>query len=180
MRKQLVDLVESVRDLGLGRVPTEVNPSGISLRGSKAEFAQKLGRVHDALAALDQAGAKSASLTPDDAAGPAQAVDPSMDVMLLRMALDGVFRWMRSQGIDITEPHAVVAQVLKGPTPASGGARYRPTPGYVIKPAAGGKPGVMTKLTPELHERASLSSLAGREYRAQQVDTLLGAAAPRR
>ncbi len=179
MRKQIVDLVESVRDLGLGRVPPEVNPSGIVLKGNKAEFAEKLGRVHDALEALDQAGAKSAALTPGEPAGAPQAVDPSMDVALLRMALDGVFRWMRSQGIDITEPHAVVAQVLKGPTPGTGGARYRPTPGFVIKPS-GGKPGVMTKLTPELHEKVSLASLAGREYRAQQVDALLGAAAPRR
>jgi hypothetical protein len=170
MRREVVELIEAVRQLRVQRVPRHDNPRNIRICGDRKEFPDRLHRVALALEGVDRAGASAL-----DGLGS----DPSMDAARLRMALDGVFRWMRSVNMDIAEPHAVVANALG--VQAKTGKAFKPTPKSVHK-AIGKKNGSakpLLRLDPGPGEEVSYSKLREKAFRVQMVQTSLGAAAPR-
>jgi hypothetical protein len=122
MRREVVELIEAARALKVQRVPRPDNPRNIRIGGDRKEFPDRLHRMAVALEAVDRAGAQALD---------GMGRDPSMDAARLRMALDGVFRWMRSVGMDIAEPHAVVANALGAQ--AKAGKAFKPTPKSMTK-----------------------------------------------
>jgi hypothetical protein len=169
MRREVVELIESVRALNVRVVPAQNGRRTIRVGGTRKEFPGRLYRVARALEAVDAAGAKSL-----DGIG-----DPSQDAARLRMALDGIFRWMRSVGMDISQPHAIVANAL-GAKENSSGKRFRPVPQYAhdgFKKSS--KPKPLLKLQPGPGEKISIDSLRQKGYQAQMVVTAMGSAAAR-
>ena len=166
MKREIADLIEAVRELGVVLAPTVQNPTSIRLQGNRDEFPERLWNLGEALEAVDKAGSASIDETPDD---------PSMDPACLRLALDGVFRWMRSNGLDVTEPHAVVASAM-GAGKSSGKA-YRLIPKFAhdgFKKNMRPKP--LLKLSPNPGEKITLESLRNKEMQANLVENSLGSA----
>ena len=174
MRREVFGVVEAARSLQVVLAPTEANARGIRLGCSRAELPERLWRVAKSLETFDRAGAS--------AMGSAQAgSDPAMDAARLRVALDGVFRWMRSTGLDIAEPHALVSQALGAAGPdAKQPKGYKPVPRFA--PNGFGKarrPSPLLRLDPAPGETVSLGGLAAKETQARATEATMGAAAPR-
>ena len=171
MRREIAELVDAARGLGVRLSPTPANAKAIRLDGDRDTFPDRLRRVAQALEAVDRAGGVANAAD----AGP----DASVDAARLRLALDGVFRWMRMMGLDVTEPHAVVAAAMGVESAATKGA-YKPKPAFAgnvsLADRPGGKPKPMLKLVPEPGEKLSIENLRRRELRAQMIEASLGAA----
>lgn len=171
-RREVVELVEAARGLGVRiTVKPGKTQQSIVIHGRRDEFPGKLKRVAEALEAVDKSG--SAALEGEGA-------DPSMDAARLRLALDGVFRWMRSTGLDVSDPHAIVAAALgaKGDKPGRG---YKPVPRFApdgFKKDQRPKP--LLKLMPQPGDKIGMNSIRQKAALAQQVEASLGAAAPGR
>ena len=121
MRKEVVELLEASRNLRVRIVDDDKHPTGIVLGGNKADFPSKLKVLALAIEAVDKAGSKAFEGM--------QEASPSMDPVRLRMALDGIFRWMRSMGIALDEPHDIVAVAL-GMSKAKNKVRRNAVPKY--------------------------------------------------
>lgn len=166
VKRETFELVESARGLQVRLAPKAVNPKNVRIAGDKSTFPDRLHRVAVALEAVDRSGA----------AGLEDADDPSMDAARLRMAVDGVFRWMRSVGIDVEEPHALVAAALGVQVKAKICKPAPPMPG--APRGAGRKPGPLLRLAPGPGENFSMSALRDRSLRMRMVEASMGAAAP--
>lgn len=182
MKREVVELVEAARRLEIRVAPKPDNPRAIRISGSRAEFPDRLYRVAVALAAVDRAGAAALDGTSD----------PASDAARLRMALDGVFRWMRSCGMDVAEPHAIVANAL-GVQSQQKSKRFRPQPKFACdRPVKytnergkdGGftknvKPRPLLKLAPGPGEKITLDALRRKAFEVQTVQNIMGAAGAR-
>lgn len=171
MRREVAALAEAVRELSLEIAPSDDGVDTVKIRCPKAEFPIRLARLQRMLEALDAASASASDVAP-----------PSENAAM-RMALDAVFRWMRSKGMDVSEPHAAVAAVLRG-TETSGGTRSapKPTPRFAVDQMGKShkrRPKPLLNLGPEHGEKVTLYSLRQKNLRANTVLTTLGAAAPR-
>ncbi len=91
MHKAINNLIERVRRLEMTKMPTEKNPYGIKISISKEKFPLRLYDVVDALEALDKSGAMERN-----------------EEMKLKMSIDQIFRWMKLQNIDLSEPFAIL------------------------------------------------------------------------
>ena len=165
MRREVVNLIESVRELQIQLTPKPDNPDGIRLGGERATFPTRLKNVAEALQELDRVGSAGLNGIPVE--------DPTLDSAKLRMALDGVFRWMRFQGLDVKEPHNIVAQSL-GVEEAKKGKTYRPIPKFAPNAHKKSGSGISTNLNVAVGEKVSLEGLAQKEYQAHIVDNLMG------
>ena len=170
MRKETIALLEAARGLGVELAPTRDNPAGIRVACAREEFPLRLGELARAVEAFDKAAGQG---------GPAVVADPATpDAQLMRMALDAVFRWMRGQGMDVKEPHAAVAAVLRG----KGGR-----PAEVLKaipkfahdaPRGTRKPKPLLRLEPGASDIVTLNSLRKRNLQADMTLNSMGHAAP--
>ena len=182
MRRELANLIEAVRNLGLSRVPSGC---GITINGNREEVSAKFERLLASLEAYDRA-TSSANASEASASQPAQEKpapqghdDPTMNPLLLRQALNGMFNWLKDSGHDISRAHDIVADALTAEPAPSEGRKPRPKPSFI----AGGKGGkfkIVTDLIPPPDEKVSLKSLADREFRASQADRIMAHAAPSR
>ena len=167
MRKEIITLVEAVRHLSIELSPTNDNINGIKITCSRSDFPVRLACLRRALDAYDASTAVSNDNKVND------------EVVSLKMALDAVFRWMRSQNMDITEPHSVVATALrKKNTQANGNPKLVPNyaPNGVKK---GKKPKPLLKLMPDIGEKVTLDNLRKKNFQADATLNSLGNAAPR-
>jgi hypothetical protein len=173
MRREVLEVVDAARSLQVQLAPTPANPACVRIGGDRSDFPARLYRLAEALQALDRVG--SAALGTADETAP---VDPAMDAARLRVALDGVFRWMRSTGLDVGEPHAIVREALGAARGEQKQAKgYRPVPKFApngFKKAMRSKPLLKLQVVPG--EKVSLGSLAQKEVQAQMVDASLGPA----
>jgi hypothetical protein len=101
----------------------------------------------------------------------------------LRIALDAVFRWIKTQGMDINEPGLVVAAALREtPSQPSVHRDGQPTPKPSYAPDAvkrSMKPKPLLTIAPDQWETITLSGLRRRALRGHMTLESLGAAAPR-
>jgi hypothetical protein len=172
MRREVLDVVEAARALQVQLAPTPANPACVRIGGDRSDFPVRLWRLALTLQALDKAG--SAAL---ESSGDSPEVDPAMDAARLRVALDGVFRWMRSTGLDVGEPHAIVREALGAAHGEKQAKVYRPVPKFApngFKKAVRSKP--LLRLQTGPGEKVTLGSLAQKEVQAQMVDASLGPA----
>ena len=100
MRKEAHALVQAVRRLGLS-LTSKPAPRCVSVGIPAAEFPVRLADLRRALEALDAAEADEMSPTGEDAEK-------------LRKGIDGVFRWIRLQGLDTAEPLQILTEALTG------------------------------------------------------------------
>jgi hypothetical protein len=180
MKKEVVELIEAARGLEIRLSPDSERP--VNVGGDRESFPHRLKRVALALEAVDKTGSEALEL---------EDGDPSMDVARLRVALDGVFRWMRSSGVDVSEPYKVVANALgvasgEPEQQKTSGKGYRPIPKFAHsgfgkkKSGSNGVGGVKVRLAPKLDEKTSLEGLKGRNRQMEGIETTLGDAAPSR
>lgn len=187
MRRELIVLIEAVRDLGLSRVPDSVSAGGILIRGDRETIPQKFETLLTALEAYDRASGighedgASEERAPHEQGTMASASskldeDPTMNPALLREALKGLVGMIKEAGLDIGKAHDIVAEVLMkdAKTPKAG---FAPRPSFAGK-GKGEKWKPMTELIPPSHAKTSMPGLAMREHRAEMVDRLLTGAAP--
>lgn len=175
MRREAFEVIESARALQVQLAPTQPNPRCVRIGGDRADFPNRLWRLARAIEAFDKVGEAALGDV-----GNAPSSDPTADAARLKVALDGVFRWMRSTGIDVSEPYGLVTEALGVPMPAEKAARgYRPIPTFA--PNGFRKPirtRPMLRLEPGVGEQISLGVLAQKEMQAQMVENSMGAAAP--
>lgn len=100
MRKEAHALVQAVRRLRLA-LTGQPEPRCVSVGVPAAEFPVRLADIQRALETLDAA----------DAADPVPTGD---DAEKLRKGIDGVFRWIRLQGLDTAEPLQILTEALTG------------------------------------------------------------------
>lgn len=166
MKREIAELIEATRSLRIETCSQPENPKAIRLLGNKSDFPERLYRLQIALEAVDRAGAQT---TEGDN-------NPTMDAACLRTAIDNLFKWMRSTGIDITEPYSVVANALGAPQKAQ--AAFKPAPKFNH---AAFKQGSKTKnpfrLVPAPGEKISLDELRKKSYKIDNIQTSLGSAA---
>ena len=168
MKRETAEVVEAARGLQIKLAPKPSNPKNVRIAGEKATFPDRLHRVAVALVALDKAGSRS--LEPEG--------EDDFDVARLKMSLDGVFRWMRSAGIDVSEPHAVVSAALGGR--ARKQKAYKPVPPTPWMPKGSGRaPGPLLSLAPGPGETITMAKIRERALRMRMVEMNMGAAAPR-
>lgn len=162
MKREMLAVVEAARALQVHPAPTEAEPQKIRIDCPRPDFAARLYQLARCLEDFDRAGGTGAAM--------AEVNDPAMDAARLRVCLDQVFRWMRSQGVNISEPYSLVARQLRqGPRPTPPGMAF----GYRRRPT-----GPLSKLEPAPGEPISLVELAQRSRQAQLTEDLMGAAAP--
>lgn len=166
MQTEAANLAEAARNLGLELVlPGE---GEVKVRCPKGEFAGRLAALQKALECWDAAQGASSGNGPSEAAR-------------MRLALDALFRWMRATGMDVTEPHAVVAAALRG----AGGSKSAPKPvprfaaEQVGKSHGKRRPKPLLRLDPEAGEQVTLQSLRQKNLRADTLLTSMGNAAAR-
>src|SRR5690606_17868567 len=102
----------------------------VRISGSAKDFPERLMALQLALEAYDRASAAAGALD---------------DATRLRQALDGLFRWMRDKGIDVTEPMEIVGDALGIPPEMRRRRDLVPAcvPAYA-RPKGGGKGGSMS------------------------------------
>lgn len=166
MRKDIVDLIEAVRALSL--VPTgEVGPRCVRIEGDPKLLPERLLAVAKALEAVDAKGA-------------AAATEESVDLGKLKSAIDGVFRWIRLQGLKTDEPFDIIAQALGG-SAKSKGKKLETMPVFALtfKPKKQWKPRVSLGKRLE-DEKAPETIEEHREMatKMNEVISKMGAAAP--
>lgn len=174
MRREIFEVIEAARGLQVQLAPTQPNPRCVSIGGERSEFPVRLWRLAKAIEAFDKTGSDAL----DEATGPEG--DPTADAARLKVALDGVFRWMRSTGLDVSEPYGLVTEALGLQVPRQVSPKgYKPIPKFAPngfkKPL---RPKPMLRLDPALGERISLAGLSNKELQAQMVENSMGAAAP--
>lgn len=169
-------IIEAARALKIVMAPTPENQRAIKIGCSRDEFPEKLWELACAIEKFDAANADSRSVE-------VEAPSPeALDVGRFKVAVDEVFRWMRKNGIDVTEPYEIVARTIghEGAQKKSGKG-YKPLPSFApngFKKAVGSGP--LLNLGLSAGERPTPSSLADKELRAEMTETTLGSAAPRR
>jgi hypothetical protein len=168
MKKEIIDLVEAVRALEMRISPTLDNDKNVKLFGDKKEYPYKFYNLLIALEAFDKAGSNSF----DD------IEDPALDSAKLRLALDGVFKWMRSVGIDVSEPHAIVSDTLgyknKKEKP------FRPVPKYAMNSFKKKIPNkILLGFDPGPGEKINIDSLREKVYQSMNTLNKMGNAAAR-
>ncbi len=104
MRPEISNLLESARALQL-KATGETGPRCVRFGIENALIPEKLLALQQAIEAVDRAG--SASLSSDP-------VDPGQDPAKLRAAIDGIFGWMKLQGLDTGEAADIVASAITG------------------------------------------------------------------
>lgn len=168
MRQSIVNLVEAVRGLKVARTGQPA-PHCVRIGGgdreSALEFPERLLALAEALEAFDRDGG-------------AEAGDAELD--RIKQGLDGVFRWIKLQGLSTDEPLDIMAVALGGK------ARKKPktlsllpsfTPGFGKRKTW--KPKLST--APRLDGSRSLETMAQHVELAAgmaEVVSKLGAAAP--
>jgi hypothetical protein len=169
MKREVFEVIEAARGLQVQLAPGPANPHCVRIGGERSEFPERLWRLAVAVEAFDRSG--SSAMDEDGR-------DATMDAAKLKVALDSVFRWMRSTGLDVSEPFALVSQAM-GPQDAQPrtAKAYRPVPRFApngFRKPVRHKP--LLNLDPVLGERISMEKLAEKELRAQMTDNSLGAA----
>ncbi|MFC4236065.1 hypothetical protein ACFOY8_12540 [Thalassospira xianhensis] len=167
MRRELVELIEAARKLGVQRIPTPDNPRYIRIVGDRKDFPDRLYRVAIALEAVDRLGSKALE----------GVNDPTLNAAHLRLAVDGIFRWMKATGVDIQEPYQIVAAAL-GAKGAKRGKIYRNAPKFDANFSKTKKPKPMLQVIPTGDEPTTLAGLRQRAAQAHFTNLSLGAAAP--
>ena len=171
MRHEVFEVVEAARGLQVQLAASPSNLNCVRIGGDRSEFPSRLWRLGKALEAFDAAGSPGTAEHREEANG-------TMDPVRLKVALDGVFRWMRSMSLDVTEPYELVAEALGVPVPqGKTSGTYRPVPKF----APNGfrktvKVNPLLILDPKLGEQISLNNLARKELSAQMTESSLGAA----
>lgn len=166
MRKDVVDLIEAVR--GLGLTPTgEDGPRCIRIDGDAKAFPERLLAVAKALEAVD-------------AKGGIAAAEENVDLVKLKSAIDGVFRWIKLQGLKTDEPFDIIAQALGG-TPRSKGKKLDTMPVFAMsyRPKKKWKPQI--SLGRRLEDTKAPETLEEHRDQAAKMGEVLekmGAAAP--
>lgn len=169
MRQEVVDLIEATRALKVQRSPVEGNPYNIRIGGNRTEFPGRLYRLAVALEAVDRAG--SSAIESVDASNPA------MDAARLRMAIDGVFRWMRATGVDVDEPKEIIAEAL-GVYKKQGKA-YKAVPEFdraSERRKKGWTPIRKLQMLGEDEETPDLDEIRKKAMKVQAVENTMGAA----
>lgn len=104
MRPEISQLLESARALQLK--PTgETGPRCVKFGIDASLVPERLLVLHHAIEAVDKAGSSSV-----DAGAP----DPAHDPEKLRAAIDGLFNWMKLQGLNTGEAADIVAAAITG------------------------------------------------------------------
>jgi len=96
MRQAIINLVEAVRGLKLSRTHQPA-PHCVKIGVAARELPEQLLTVLDAFEALEREGG-------------AGLADQELDN--IKAGLDGVFRWIKLQGLSTDEPLAIMAQAL--------------------------------------------------------------------
>lgn len=109
MYKELWDVVNAAQELDI-RVSDGPGHGLLRIGGNQQDFPKRLIRLKDALDKLEKAGAQDASMDPER----------------LMAGIDGIFRWLRSQGHDVNEPFDILQQAMGVDTQkaSKGGKRY--------------------------------------------------------
>jgi len=128
MNKETIGLIEAVRDLRLAVVEAEA-VERVRIGGAADDFPRRLVALARALEAFDRAGGARAEAS----AAPARP-EAGMETGKLKNAIDGMFKWMRGQGIDISQPYAILEEAM-GIPPEKRKKGLAPKPRY----AAGAK-----------------------------------------
>jgi len=98
MRQAVVNLIEAVRGLRLAR---SSGTHGVRIELGAADLAPNLLATLEALEAVERDGGDS--------------VDE--ELAKVKMGLEGVFRWIRLQGLDTDEPLEILARAMGGRPP---------------------------------------------------------------
>lgn len=169
MRKEIHDLIEAVRRLDI-RISDGSLPGCVKLGGPAMDFPARLMEVQRALEAVDKAGGADAALGDSSVSADAAAAQAAQ----LRTAIDGVFRWMRVQGLDVSEPMEIVGDALEVPQ----GKRkksYQTLPVFApngCKRRKGYRPKL--NLLPAYEDRDSLKDVRKHAYAIEQTEQIMG------
>jgi hypothetical protein len=106
MNREVVALIEAVRALKIAIVATG-DSERIKIGCASEEFPTRLMALQRALEAVDRAG--GAGL---DGKG---AEPPKLDSVKLQLAIDKIFKWMKGQGLDVTQPYALLEEAMEIP-----------------------------------------------------------------
>jgi hypothetical protein len=170
MRREIAGLIEAARGLRLKLDPQPGDPLKVRIGGGREDFMVGLHGLAVALENLDRSGSASTDITPAD--------DPSLEPANLRAALDGVFRWLKATGVDITEPHAIVAEALGAKQKRT--AAYTPMPKFVHSAFRSRKrPGPLLNIGIKPGEKVDIDVLRKKAQEIVLVEATLGNAAPR-
>jgi hypothetical protein len=175
MRREIFDVIEAARALDIQFAPTSANPRCVILGGNRSDFPDRLWRMAKALEAFDRLGAAAMEAVEN----PAPPKDQTLDSARLKIALDSVFRWMKSTGIDISDPINLVAEALNTVEEEKSSKGYRPIPKFA--PGGfkkGGRASPLINLGPAIGEKVTWDSLKAKEVRAQMTEAAMGAAGP--
>jgi len=164
MKKEVHDLVEAVRGLGI-KLTGDPAPRCVRISGDARDFAERLERVQRALEALDAAEAASS-----DAEAPGMANDPGA----LRKALDGLLRLIQVKGMALEEADAIVRDALglqeaetkkKGTLPAFKPSKLKRKRGYYS---------VRLKMFPERPGEVKIDDLKKIVHELGATESILG------
>jgi len=173
MKKEVHDLVEAVRGLGL-ILTGKPAPKCVRITGDPTDFAERLERVQLALDALDASGALAEGSEP-----PAPRDDPEK----LRIALDRVIRLYQVRGGNLDDLDAIVRDSL-GLDPSDEEARrkkeHATLPAFAPSQLKRKKKGYRLRLSlyPDRPGEASLNDLRKIAFDVETTRASLGATAP--
>lgn len=169
MRREIHDLVEAVRGLGL-RLTGRPSPQCVRIAGDPRDFAERLASVQEALEAADASGALAGPDGPD-APSPADG-----EADRLRLALDRLLRYVQVKGVDMAEAVDIVAEAMDLDGVGKPQRAYAALPRFGPKGwkrGGGFKPRL--KLLPDRPGDASLGDLRRIAFDVQVTATFLGA-----
>lgn len=107
MRKAYIDLLEAVNAVQM-KATGETGARAIAFGIPQSQVPEKLLAVLRAAEAAERVGASALT------GGASEPASPTDDPAKLREVIDGLFQWMKIQGLDVREPTAIVAETLKG------------------------------------------------------------------
>lgn len=142
MRAEIANVIEAARNLQI-RIASDGDEEQVVIGGSRHDFPDRLKAVARSLEEFDRSGAKDIS------------VSASMDPIKLRKALDGIFRWCRASGLDISDPHMIVASAL-GMSRAKVQGGGRAIPKYKVKGLKNSRGTSMTGSAPDDFDREAV------------------------
>lgn len=168
MKKEIHDLIEAVRALGI-ELTGKPAPKCIRILGDTGAFAEKLKGVQEALEAVDASGGTSEG---KEIEGPEGVNDP----VKLRAAIDGLLRFVQIKGDFLAEADAIVRDALSlanGDEKKAKGGLPTFTPGRGKKKRPGTyKPRL--NVFPERPGEASLNDLKKIVHEISVTESLLG------
>jgi hypothetical protein len=167
MNKEVHDLIESVRSLGI-ELTGKPAPKCIRISGDTGDFADKLKQVQLALEAVDAKGAASDGKDID-------TPDGFSDPVKLRAAIDGLLRFVQVKGDFLSEADAIVRDALSLEQPEnskSNGGLPSFTPSRMKKRRGTYKPRL--NVFPERPGEASLNDLKKIVHELAVTESLLG------